>query len=70
MRVWNGLQEPSRICGGLNLYSTIQKDVTETRHLEICVAIDNIDNLIKVIILLQWLILFCINDWYPVFLRD
>ena len=40
------------------------------RHLEICVAIDNIDNLIRVIILLQWLILFCINDWYPVFLRD
>ena len=66
MRVWNGLQEPSRKRGGLNLYNTIQKDVTET--LEICAVIDNIDNLIQAIILLQWLILFCINDWYPVFL--
>jgi hypothetical protein len=66
MRVWNGLQEPIRKRGGLNLYNTIQKDVTET--LEICAVIDNIDNLIQAIILLQWLILFCINDWYPVFL--
>ena len=59
MRVWRDLQEPSRIRGGLNLYSTI---------LEIYTVIDNIDNLIQAIILLQWLILFCINDWYPVFL--
>ena len=31
---------------------------------------DNIDNLIQAIILLLWLILFWINDWYPVFLWD
>ena len=68
MRIGNGLQEPSRIRGGLNLYSTIQKDVTETW--EICAVKDNIDNLIQAIILLLWLILFWINDWYPVFLWD
>ena len=33
MKVWRGLQEPSRIRGGLNLYSTIKKFIFRYQYL-------------------------------------